>query len=209
LPTHTPDGTATVAARATKTASDTMDELDALLSDTDIPYKDGHLAWQQDTSVNIKLTGPDYRITDIDESLTAGNFIFKSDVTWEATGILVCGAIFRSEPNLEKGKQYQFVYLRLSGLPVWSIEVHEYGYFKNTPTKTKASDALDLRNGATNQFLLVAQDDKFTIYLNGVRQGRYFDYSKQRMDGSFGFLGYQDSGKGNCEFENSWIWSLD
>lgn len=210
LPTATPDAAATAASRATEGASDVLGELNSLLSDTDIPYTDGHLAWQQDTEeIDIRLKGPDNRVYGIDEGLTAGDFIFKSDVTWEATGILICGAIFRSEPNLEQGKQYQFVFLRLSGLPVWAVEVHEFGNFKNSPTDTKTSNALDQSNGATNQFVLVVQDDNFTLYLNGVRQGRYFDYSKQRTNGTFGFLGYQDSGDGDCKFENSWVWSLD
>ena len=92
----------------------------------------------------------------------------------------MCGAIFRSEPDMDKGKQYQFVFLRFSGLPAWAIEVHEYGQFRNSPTKTKFSDALDLDNGATNEFMLVVQDDHFTLYLNEARQGTYYDYSKQR-----------------------------
>jgi hypothetical protein len=208
-PTATPDAAATAAVRATKSAADVLDELDELLGSTDIPYKDGHLAWKQTDTITINLKGPDNRISEIDEDLTAGNFIFKSDVIWEASGILICGAVFRSEPNLLEGKQYQFVYLRLSGLPAWEIAVNEFGYFKNSPTDVKFSKALDLGNGATNQFVLVVQDDNFTVYINQVRQGRFFDYSKQRMDGNFGFLASQDSGNGYCEFENSWVWSLD
>lgn len=34
-------------------------------------------------------------------------------------------------------------------------------------------------------------------------------YSKQRMDGDFGFFARQDAGNGYCEFENSWVWSLE
>ena len=209
LPTSTPDAAATAAAIATQSAADVLKELDGLLADTDIPYADGHLAWQQSTTLKINMRGPGRSFLDIDENISASNFIMKSDVTWEATGIMVCGGVFRSEPNIEKGKQYQFVFLRLSGLPVWAIEVHEFGNFKNSPTNTKASNALNLQNGATNQFLLVVQDDNFTVYLNGVRQGRYFDYSKQRESGYFGFYGWQDSGDGVCEYENSWVWSLD
>ncbi len=108
-----------------------------------------------------------------------------------------------------KGKQYQFMFLRFSGLPAWTIEVHEFGQFKNSPTKVKFSDALDLGNGATNQIILVVQDDHFTLYLNKVRQGTYYDYSKQRTEGGMGFLGIQQSGKGNCKFENSWVWALE
>ena len=209
LATATPDVAATAAVSATESASDVMSELDRIMSDSDVPYQEGHLAWRQTDQFNIQMTGPEFRILEIDGDLSAANFIFKADVTWEATGLLVCGAIFRSEPNLEEGKQYQFAYLRLSGLPAWSIEVHEFGKYKNSPTDTKTSNALDLRNGSTNQFILLVQDDSFTLYLNGVRQGRYFDYSNQRTSGSFGFMGYQDSGRGGCEFENAWIWSLD
>lgn len=208
-PTPTPDAAATAAVRATQSASDALGELDALLGDTDIPYKDGSLLWKQAKPLKVSLTGPDYQIADVDEDLTAGNFIFKSDITWEASGIVICGVIFRSEPNLMEGRQYQFPYLRLSGLPAWAIEVHEFGRFKNSPTDIKFSDALDLENGATNQLVLVVQDDNFTVYINQVRQGRFYDYSKQRMDGYFGFLASQDAGNGYCEFENSWVWSLE
>jgi len=209
LPTATLDIAATAAVQATQSAGEVLGELDNLLSDTNIPYKDGHLVWQNAKPLNIKLSGPAQQVMVIDRNLSAANFIFKSDVTWEASGIILCGAVFRSEPNLEEGKQYQFLYLRLSGLPAWAIEVHEFGHFKNSLTKSKYSNALDLSNGATNQFVIVAQDEQFTVYINNVRQGRYFDYSKQQIEGSFGFLGLQDSGKGNCEYKNSWIWSLD
>ena len=64
-------------------------------------------------------------------------------------------------------------------------------------------------NGATNQFMLVVQDDHFTLYLNKARQGTYYDYSKQRAEGTFGFLAIQESGEGSCRFENSWVWTLD
>jgi hypothetical protein len=208
-PTATPDDTATAAANATLAAVDVMDELEKVLGDSDIPYQDGHLAWQQTEPLAIKMTGPDHQFLEIDDRLTAGDFILKSDVTWDATGLLLCGAIFRSEPDLEKGKQYQFMFLRFSGLPAWAIEVHEYGQFRNSPTKTKFSDALDLSNGATNQFILAIQDDHFTLYLNNARQGTYYDYSKQRAEGSIGLLGIQQSGNGTCEFENSWVWVLD
>jgi len=207
--TSTPDAEATAASQATQAAADVLTTLDKVLGDSDIPYQDGHLVWQQTEPLEINMSGPDDGILALDEEVTADNFIMKFDVTWEATGLIVCGAIFRSEPDLQKGKQYQFAFLRFSGLPAWEIEVYEYGYFKNTPTKTKFSDALDLANGATNEFLLAVEDDHFTIYINGKRQGTYYDYSEQRLDGTFGFSGFQDSGTGMCEFENSWIWTLE
>ena len=208
-PTATPDLAATAAVNATLAASDVMSDLQKVLGEEDIHFENGHLAWQQNDPLRIEMKGPDHQILDIDDKLTAGDFVFKSDVTWDATGLLLCGAAFRSEPDLDEGKQYQFLFLRFSGLPAWAIQVHEFGQFKNSPTKTRYSDALDLDNGATNEFMLAVQDDHFTLYLNGARQGTYYDYSKQRADGSFGFLAIQQSGRGSCEFQNSWVWSLD
>lgn len=209
VPTATPDVTATAGAKATETADSILGELDLLLADTDIPYEDGYLAWQQTKPLTIQLSGPDDQILAIDDELTAGDFILKSDVTWTASGIIICGAVFRSEPDLERGKQYRFLFLRLSGLPAWEIDVFEFGQYRNSPTDTKFSGALDQGNGRTNEFVLVAQDDQFNLYINQNREGRFFDYSKQRTQGSFAFLGLQDSGDGSCEFENSWVWSLD
>lgn len=186
-----------------------MSELDSLLDDTDIPYKDDYLAWQYNEPIDISLTGPEQSVQGIDDKLTASNFILKSDVTWTATGIILCGANFRSEPDLAVGKQYQFIYLRLSGLPAWSIDVNEFGSFKNSITKSQFSSALLQSNGATNQFVLVVQKNEFTLYINNIRQGRFFDHSNQRNEGAFAFFALQDSGKGSCKFENSWIWSLE
>jgi hypothetical protein len=209
LPTETPDVTATAASKSTESAGTILPELDHLLADTDIPYKEGHLAWQQTEPLTIKLTGPDDQLLPVDDELTAGNFVLKSDVTWSASGIIICGAVFRSEADLQMGKQYQFTFLRLSGLPAWTISVFEFGSYKNSPTDVRFSGTLDQGNGATNEFVLVVQDDQFNLYINQNHEGRFFDYSKQRMQGFFGFLGLQDSGDGSCEFENSWVWALD
>ena len=120
------------------------------------------------------------------------------------------GAVLLSEPGIAKGKQYQFYFLRFSGLPIWYLDLYENGSnYLGTVSKEQYADAIDMTNGATNQFVVVAENEKFTIYFNGERQGRFFDNSKQRMDGTFGFMAWQESGTGSCKFENGWIWSLD
>src|SRR5690349_3001680 len=114
VPTSTPHRAATAAAQATETSSGVVNELNKLLGDTDIPYKQGHLAWMQEKPITVNLTGPSWDYAEIDKKLTASNFILKSDITWQASGIIICGVTFRSEPDLKKGKQYEFVYLRPS-----------------------------------------------------------------------------------------------
>lgn len=209
VPTATPDKTATAAAEAAQASESIRKELDDLLGDTEIPYEAGHLAWKQVKPLRVSLKGPSWDYVEVDRDLVEKNFILKSDVTWEASGIIICGVIFRSEDDIEKGKQYKFSYLRLSGLPAWAIEVFEFGQFRNSPTKTQYSNSMNQGNGATNQVVLVAQDEQFTLFINRIRQGRYYDNSKQRMDGTFAFQGSQDSGEGTCDFENSWVWALE
>jgi hypothetical protein len=209
-PTSTPDKTATAAVRSTAEAQTVLDELDQLLGDTDVPYQNGHLAWQQGQALTVSLKGPSWDYVGLDEDLSAGNFILKSDVTWEATGIIICSAIFRSESNLEKGKQYRFSSLRFSGLPIWEFDVFENNRLTRTLTKAKFSDAIDLDNGATNTVMLVVQDDHFDLFINGADQGRYYDSSKQFLtNGHFAFRADEDSGEGTCNFENSWVWALE
>ncbi len=210
IPTSTPDLAATAAARSTEAAGTISKELDILLAGANVPYQDGYLAWTQTDPITINMSGPQAadNFREIDKNLSLGNFIFKSDVTWNASGVIICGAIFRSEPNLGTGLQYEFYFYRLSGLPAYFIDVYEGDSFKNSLTKARFSNELNISNNATNTFVLVAQDEQFTVYLNGKRQGRYFDYSKQRMQGSFGFMAWQESQDGSCEFKNSWIWAL-
>ena len=209
LPTSTPDAAATKVAKATETADAALAELDNYLGEeAGIPYKAGHLLWQQNEPYSLKLIGPDNGFLAI-ENIEAGDFIFKADVTWEAGGLLICGGVFRSEPDIEKGKQYMFSYLRLSGLPAWSIDVNRYGRYQSSVSDFRTSGAVDLGNGTTNGFLIVAQANEFTVYINRHREGRFFDNSSQLSNGAFGFFGAQDSGKGTCEFKNAWIWSLD
>lgn len=209
-PTATPDAAATAAVQSTQMAGEIQTELDELLSNSEVAYKDGHLLWQQTEPITINMTGPsgDDTVIAIDKNLTASNFILKADVTWDATGWMYCGAVLRSEPDLDEGKQYQFYFLRLSGLPVWYLDFFDNSNFINTISKEQTAREIDMANGATNQFVLVADNDMFVVYFNGVRQGRFFDYSKQRMEGQIGFFAWQESGTGSCKYENSWVWAL-
>lgn len=213
-PPPKPTATANIALTATVEGIVVLSELDVQVgSNSGIPYREGHLAWRQSEPITINMKGPqkDSGLAEvIDENLKAANFIFKSDVTWNASGILICGVIFRSEVNLEKGEQYQFYFYRLSGLPAYLIDVYEFGRHKYTVSDTKFSDTLNVENDGTNQFLLIAQDEVFDVYVNGKRQGRFVDESQQRRsEGVFGFLGWQESGNGTCTFENSWVWVLE
>lgn len=213
-PAPIPTSTAITALTATIEAVNVLSELDVLVgANSESAFRDGYLAWIQNEPITIKMTGPQKDagiIQSIGEDLNAADFIFKSDVTWNASGVLICGVTFRAETDLEKGEQYQFYFYRLSGLPAYVIDAYKFGRHKYTVSDTRFSDSLNVENDGSNQFLLVAQENVFNVYINGRHQGRFLDESQQRLsEGVFGFLGWQESGEGSCSFESSWIWALE
>ncbi len=140
--------------------------------------------------------------------LVAADFAIQTEVTWEASGLLVCGLMLRSEADFVRGAQYQFNYLRFSGLPAWAIEYHDNGEYQYSITNLRFADAIDLENGATNKFLIIAEGNKFTIYANDTRLGTFYDDSKKLSKGRFAFTSSQDTGESTCTFENTWVWLL-
>jgi len=212
-PTPQPSVTPNIALTTTIEAVSVLFELDAHVGENSgVPYEEGYLAWRQTEPVTIAMSGPqkDNGILQvIDENISAQNFVFKSRVTWDASGILICGLAFRAESDLAKGMQYQFYFYRLSGLPAYKIDVYDFGRFKNTISDVKFSDGIDSNNDAANEFVLIAQNERFTVFINGKQQGQFYDESKQRLaEGQLAFLAWQDSGKGSCQFEDSWVWML-
>jgi hypothetical protein len=216
LPTNTAmlrlTPTPNIALTSTLEAFHVLSELDVYVGENSgIPYEEGYLAWHQIDPVTIDMSGPQkdagvFQI--IGENINATNFIFTSNVTWNASGILICGFAFRGESDLNMGKQYQFYFYRISGLPAYKIDVYEFGVFKNTISGVKFSSGINSNNNAANDFILIAQNEQFTVFVNGEKQGQFYDSSKQQMDGLLAFLAWQDSGKGSCKFNNSSLWIL-
>jgi hypothetical protein len=207
IPSPTPDLQATSNAQSTQVAED---QLAAIRTDLDlVGYPEsGHLAWYQTKPVSITPSVNQMFFDElIDESLNASDFIFKTDITWNATSLVYCGFNFRADANIAKGKHYEFLFMRFSGLPAWDIEYHDAGEFvKNVTDKVRFSDQIVIDNNATNKFILVAKGNVFTVYINGVRQGDFYDFGNSLTQGTFAFTALQDSGTSSCKFDNSWIW---
>lgn len=222
LPTSTPSPTNTPLPRNTTTpnpvltatveAYEILSAMDVWLgSNSGIPYRDGFLVWRQSEPIAIEMKGPQKDLGvlhPIGENIEAANFIFKSDVTWKATGILICGLAFRMDSDIEKGRQYQYYFYRLRGLPAYFIDVYEHGVFKNSISGAKFLEGLDPADGATNGFILVAHEEQFIVFINGKRQGQFIDTGNQSPGGQIAFLAWLESRQGSCAFENSWLWVM-
>lgn len=206
----TPDSAATEFALATQTTSDRLKSMEKDLKMVGYP-ETGYLAWYQTLPISvIPAVSQKMEYELVDENLVVADFIFKTDITWSATSLQFCGFDFRAETDLENGKKYNFIFMRFSGLPAWEIDYYENGEFVKAITdRSHFSRALITDNNATNEFILVAKGNEFTVYINKVRQGTFFDYGNELSAGQFALLALQDSGQSVCTYSHSWIWVFD
>jgi hypothetical protein len=208
-PSPTKNKTATEIARTTLEAEAMIAEVNEAISRIDYPTQGGSLGWYQTEPAFLHMDEFNEAIyQEFARNLVADNFIIQTEVTWEASNIVVCGLMLRSEADFKLGAQYQFNYLRVSGLPAWAIEYIDYGEYQYSITGLRFSNAIDLENGATNKFLMLFEGNKFTVYANDTRLGTFYDDSKKLSKGRFAFIASQDAGESTCTFENTWVWLL-
>jgi len=183
-------------------------EIEAELQKIGLSSKEGHLGWSSKAPISITAEG--YQGKDsqlIGENLTASDFVIKTDITWESGGGLAgCGIIFRSSPKLDKGAQYQFLTIRLSGWPAWEIDMFDLGKFQYTLGQTQISKSINQENGGTNTYILYAKDKAFTVFINGEKTKTLSD--SKLINGVLAFHVFQNSGSTTCTFNNGWVWVI-
>jgi len=208
--TATPNLTATAAVMATQNAAAAIEAFKAELAKANVTVDKGSLLWVQQDSIQVALKGAgDSRYQPFAEDVSASDFIMTTDITWTAPGLIICGWMFRSQPNLVKGDSYYINFLLYSGLPGWDIELFKSGQFvRNITEQIRFNSALNQAHASMNHYILIADGNKFTVYMNGVRAGSYYDYSTTLTEGLFALTGSIESGEGSCQMDNTRIWSL-
>jgi hypothetical protein len=209
-PTPTLDLTATAQAEATAAAEAALAVVGKELEKVGMSTDSGHLLWAQDEPLAIEMDEyQEWTFEPFAEGMVASDFVVKSDITWDSTsGLVTCGFFYRSEENLEEGKQYLYEMYRLSGLPAYELTYLQYGDYQKSLSKIQTSEAIDQEQGSTNEVILIAEGEKFTLYINGLNAGSYYDYSKNMLEGYFAYSAWQESGKSTCSFANTWVWAL-
>lgn len=185
-----------------------LDDINAVLTEYDLSTETGRLAYLV-TPVSIKVnTYAEEKAIPIFPDVVLSDFVLHTEVTWNSqTGLAGCNIIFRSDGNLDRGKQYQFNMLRLQGLPLWDVEYHNLGRFQNNLSNgIRETGALFSDQGSTNVITLIAQGNKISIYSNGERLGIMTD--SKLTSGSLAFAAFQESGETTCRYENTWVWDL-
>lgn len=209
--TATPDLQATASMEATQTAENELAGIIDELEKIGFQAESGELGWIQSESTEIYTDEyGSFYYEPFADGLVAEDFVLSTDITWESTsGLAGCGLLFRSEPNFEVGAQYEIAFLRLSGLPAWEIAYLKDDEYQKSITGFVTAAAIDQDQGSTNSYILVAEGGKFTLYINDMRIGSYYDYAESRLEGEFAYAGWQESGETSCEFSNTWIWMLE
>jgi hypothetical protein len=210
IPTETPDLAATAAFESTQEAEAALDLVVDVLAEYDLSPDSGHLAWSTLEDIPVINSSPGTLIYEpIDEGVVYGTYVLHTDVTWNsATGLAGCGIIFHSENNLEVGEQYRFYMLRLSGLPLWDVELWRLGDLVSVTTgDAKVNSAIDLSDDATNNIVMIVQDGVMAVYANGVRLSNVI--ISTRGEGRLAYFAFQESGTTSCVYSNNWIWELD
>lgn len=209
VPTDTPDLEATASVEAAATAAALETSIKDELAKLDITLEKGSLAWVQTSPIKVEVSGGNvFDNVGFAEGLNFSDFILKGDMVWNSeTGFAGCGIIFRASSDLDKGDQYIFNTIRVSGLPLWDIELMISGqYVMTLGGRMRSNGAIEQENGSTNTYIIVAEKDLFTVYANGERMSRL--QNMKLTEGIMGIQAFQESGKTTCELKNAWIWSL-
>ncbi len=209
-PTAAPTATPTPDLRATERAKAVDEAARAIAAELDevgMAGFLGYLDWVHPGPLEVQTqTYGQLVYLPVSPNVDYADFVLHVDVAWDSrSGLSGCGVIFRSEPDLERGEQFRFYTLRLSGLPGWDVELWRYGQYQSTLTgEVKYHSIIDQQAGAINKYVLVATEDRVTIYVNRVRLGSVT--ITRREAGRIAFFVWQESGESTCTFSNAWIW---
>lgn len=208
-PSSTPDLAATESAQATEAAAGKVAEIEKILKDHDIDLPPGYLAWQQEKGLSMPVFEYGEEVYDkIADEQVFDNFILYSKVTWtSSSGLAGCGIYFRAEGDLDYGGQYRLALMRFSGYPAWILQYGDDGRLKANITGIKRGKSIDLGQGATNEYLLIADGSTFSFYANGSQLGKAS--ISQLSQGQISFFTWQESGQTECSFNDSWVWVIE
>lgn len=207
-PTATVDRQATVSARVTATRIAREAEVVVELEKVGFKADSGTLVYDSKTPISMTLDSYNSYWPESVVTTALKDFVVHSDIQWDSTsGLAGCGIMLRAEDDLERGAQYLFDLMRLSGAPNWEIYYRKFNTWQNDIVSYRFDNAILDEPNSVNEVVLVVQGDLIQGYINGkkLREGRYAKLS----EGGIAFLAWQESGETTCTFRNTWVWALN
>jgi hypothetical protein len=210
--TATPDKTGTAVVKATSSAEGWLKQVQPDLDAYELKLDTGHLVYTDSEPFTIEATeygqGNFYSIDEVD---SLRDFFFQTDVTWDSTsGLAGCGIMFRMSQDISAGKAYAFMMMRLQNAPAWWINYYVNGraeYKVTIDGRPQFSDVINDGKMSLNRIALLAQGEELTTFINGKRF-RTVTNNKQ-LEGYLAYFITQESGTTQCQFTDTFIWSLD
>jgi len=209
--TPTPDYTATAVAEEAAFMAAKEIEIKATLETLGLDPEVGHLAWVSEQPLWLNLANySTHNWETLGNEEVFSDFVLQTDVTWESTGgLAICGVWLRAESYEEASAHYEFLTIRLSGLPLWDLEYWKYEQLQAVLSPGGVSNKsvyIDQEQGATNTYIFVAQGNLLQAYANGHRLGQMTISSLDK--GLLAAYILQESGETTCVFDNAWVWDL-
>lgn len=212
LPTATPTATvdikATSQARATATWEARVAEVAAELEAVGYTADSGTLVYDSKDPLSMTVAQYNSFWPEWIVSTPLKDFIVHVDIQWDSTsGLAGCGILFRAEEDFERGAQYRFDLMRLSGAANWEIFYKKFNTRQADIVSFRFDNIIDYSPNSVNTVVLVVQGDLIQAYINGkkMREGHYAKLS----EGGIAFMTWQESGETTCTFRNSWVWELN
>jgi hypothetical protein len=213
-PTETPAATATATASATPTATRTLipsptagvpQYVSAALAEIGVAQDTGYLA-EEKRQDSVDNSGEDNLVSWNRFDNTYSDFVIGAKIGWGAGATDdYCGFTFRDiNQEGDKNTLYAIHINRLGRLwfaeltdSVWGDNVYGNGEFVNIG----ADD--------TNEVILVAAGDTFSVYVNGNYSAQFQDDTL--TNGLVGLMGgtYESSDASGCTFSDAFVFSLD
>jgi hypothetical protein len=136
------------------------------------------------------------------------DYVVSSDITWNTdTGLAGCGYVLRSDGNEEAINQYMVIASRGGAGTVFFVTVTEGEFLHELNFATDADPQFEWQNDFTNRLTVVARGNSFTIFTNGTQIAQVTDDTYTR--GFVAMVALSESQQTHCEFNNTWLWSLD
>lgn len=153
--------------------------------------------------MKIDLTGKDNWIQwePIDEG-TYGNFVAQTTLHWgPGAEEDYCGFRFRGD---DENSLYTIQIDRFGNMWFVGKQNNNWG-----DTLTGNGNAIRVGTSDTNELVLLALGDVFTLYINGQNSGQFQDSALANGQVSVLAGTYENSDETFCEFTNSKVWRLD
>lgn len=194
---------------ATKKAEEHLAVINEVLLQVGHSTSTGRLAWEQSDpdTINLAVGNPGI-IAEFGGDTHYANFVIHFNITWESSSSEAgCDLWFRSEQNHIHGKKYTFRTARYSGQSAWDVELwHEIQRHSIATGSFQFTSDINFDNGAVNNYILVAEGNLLTVYINGKRVSSVT--VDARSEGRFSLFVWQKDGETTCTFADTWVWNL-